>query len=115
MPQPETMGVRLRRQRKSRGLSQMRLAKAVGLSDSYISFLESDSRTPADATLHRIAAFLDVDPTVLRYGDRVQQALQAVLERRDEQHRHAVQVIDIVFAKCRPDDVVTCESTMLSA
>jgi transcriptional regulator with XRE-family HTH domain len=114
MPHPETVGDRVKRLRKARKLSQAQLAKAVGLSDSYISFIESGSRSPSPAALHRLAAFLEVKPAFLRYGDRVQQALQAVLERRDEQHRHAVQVVDIVFAKCSTHDVVTCESHTLS-
>ncbi|MEV4116955.1 helix-turn-helix transcriptional regulator [Nonomuraea sp. NPDC049695] len=113
MPQPETVGDRTKRLRKARKLSQAQLAKAVGLSDSYISFIESGSRTPSPAVLHRLAAFFDVNPTFLRYGDRVQQALNAVLERRDAQHRHAVQTIDVVFAKCGSQDVVTCESHTL--
>ncbi|MFI7643433.1 helix-turn-helix domain-containing protein [Nonomuraea sp. NPDC049400] len=112
---PETFGNRLRRLRKARNLSQAKFAKAVGFSVSYISFLESGIRTPSPAALHRLAAFLDVDPTFLRHGDRVQQALKAVLERREEQHRHAVQVVDLVFAKANADDVVTCESHTLSA
>lgn len=113
MTKAETIGDRIKRLRKAQNLSQVQLARRVHLSDSYISFLESNSRRASPEVLHRLAAFFEVDPTFLRHGNRRQQALEAALEQLDEQRQRAVQAVNVIFAKTEADDVVTCQAYTL--
>jgi transcriptional regulator with XRE-family HTH domain len=55
----------LRLERVRRGISMNRLAQKSGLSQSMISLLERGKRTPTLATVLRIAAALNVDPSKL--------------------------------------------------
>ena len=61
------MGVRERRD-----VSQLDVAKAIGVSGAAVSQWENDERVPRDETLFlKLAAYLGVEPGVLRYGNRV--------------------------------------------
>ncbi|MFL6136336.1 MAG: helix-turn-helix domain-containing protein [Frankiaceae bacterium] len=51
----ETIGQRLVRLRHENGLTQGRLAEAVGMSDSYVSLIEAGKRTPSRRALERLA------------------------------------------------------------
>src|SRR4051812_35941468 len=51
----ETIGQRLVRLRHENGLTQGRLAEAVGMSDSYVSLIEAGKRTPSQRALERLA------------------------------------------------------------
>ena len=51
----------LKKERIRRGISMNRLAQRSGLSQSMVSLLEREMRTPTLDTLLRIAAALDVD------------------------------------------------------
>lgn len=55
------MGVRLRRLREERGLSQVALAQQLGLSPSYLNQIEQNQRPLTVAVLLRISATLGVD------------------------------------------------------
>lgn len=55
------MGVKLRRLRAERGLSQTALAQALGLSPSYLDQLEQNQRPLTVAVLLRLQRALDVD------------------------------------------------------
>ena len=55
------MGVRLRTLRQERGLTQVALARALGLSPSYLNQLEQDQRPLSEAVLERIHAVLGID------------------------------------------------------
>ena len=63
----ETVGVRLRRLREERGLSQRQLAEP-GLSYAYLSRIEVGQRVPSEKALRKLAAKLDVTPLYLEVG-----------------------------------------------
>lgn len=55
------VGVRLRRFREERGLTQAGLAKALGISPSYVNQLESNQRPLTASVLLKLAGVFDVD------------------------------------------------------
>lgn len=56
-----SLGIKLRRERESLGLTQEELAKAVGLSSEFISLLEIGKRSPSLDSLRSIAHYLKKD------------------------------------------------------
>jgi transcriptional regulator with XRE-family HTH domain len=66
-PERETVGERIRRLRKERGLSQRGLA-APGVSYAYLSRLEAGERIPSEKVLRTLAAKLGVTPLYLEVG-----------------------------------------------
>lgn len=64
-----TLGQRIRQRRKQIGLSQNKLSKAAGVSDSSISLWESDTTAPRGENLHKLAAILQCSPTWILFGD----------------------------------------------
>jgi tetratricopeptide (TPR) repeat protein len=62
-----SLGQRLRDLRVSRGISQAQLAFPE-LSDSYVSLIESDKRTPAPEVIELLARKLDCSPAYLESG-----------------------------------------------
>ena len=65
------IGERLRRLIKKRGLKQVEVCRAVGLSPSRLSNYLSGSREPDLETLSKIARFLDVRLDYFAYGDSI--------------------------------------------
>ncbi len=57
----ERLGVRIRRLREERGLTQRALAQAMGISPSYVNQLESNQRPVTAAVLLKLADALGVD------------------------------------------------------
>lgn len=55
----EYLGLRIRKLRMSKGMSQKQLAYKVGLTKSYISLLETGKRAALISTLEKIATVLD--------------------------------------------------------
>src|SRR6202020_2618552 len=55
------VGVRLRRFREERGLTQAALASALSISPSYVNQLESSQRPMTDSVLVRLASVFDAD------------------------------------------------------
>jgi ribosome-binding protein aMBF1 (putative translation factor) len=66
-PERETVGERIRRLRKERGLSQRELSEP-GLSYAYLSRLEAGQRVPSEKALRKLAAKLGVTPLYLELG-----------------------------------------------
>lgn len=66
-PQSETVGQRLRRLRKERGLTQFELT-SPGVSHAYVSRIEADLRTPSVKAIRKLAAKLGVNPDYLERG-----------------------------------------------
>lgn len=64
-----TLGQRIRQRRKDIGLSQSKLSKAAGVSDSSISLWESDTTAPRGENLHKLATVLQCSPTWILFGD----------------------------------------------
>ena len=58
-------GIRIRLERKARGLTQTELAKRAGISSSYLNLIESNKREIGSALLGKIAALLEVRPDSL--------------------------------------------------
>ena len=67
MPKKETFGLRLRRLREERGLSQRDLA-TERVSYAYISRLEHGTRTASGRAIRELAEKLGVTPLYLEYG-----------------------------------------------
>lgn len=59
------VGENIRLLRRSKGLSQEKLAEMAGVSGSYIGYLERGERTPSLDLLAKIAEALDVELTML--------------------------------------------------
>lgn len=71
-PQDETLGDRLRRLRRERGLSQEALAHMVGVSKSQVYLVEKGvTRAPHPGRLRAYAAVLGVTMEYLLHGDKV--------------------------------------------
>ncbi|MEZ2600786.1 helix-turn-helix domain-containing protein [Kluyvera intermedia] len=64
-----TLGQRIKQRRKEIGLSQSKLSKAAGVSDSSISLWESDTTAPRGENLHKLASVLQCSPTWILFGD----------------------------------------------
>lgn len=64
-----TLGQRIKQRRKEVGLSQSKLSKAAGVSDSSISLWESDITSPRGENLHKLASALQCSPTWILFGD----------------------------------------------
>jgi len=62
---PRTFAVRLKRLRESRGLTQERLAKKVGISRGYLARLEMGRHDPPLSRLRKLAKALGVPVTTL--------------------------------------------------
>jgi transcriptional regulator with XRE-family HTH domain len=64
----EELGRRVRERRLKRGMSQVALAKACGIHDTYLSSIESGRRNVGLDILVRLSWALDVDPGTLVRG-----------------------------------------------
>ena len=62
-------GERIRRLREQHRISQAALARAIGLSPSYLSQIECDQRPLPRPVMHRLAEYLDVQLTVFEDSD----------------------------------------------
>lgn len=81
-----TVGENIRRYRKARGLSVVRLAEKVGMTEGAIRHYESGIRTPGEDQLERIAKALDVSPKMLE-DHKIESArdlVGALLQLEDE-------------------------------
>lgn len=68
MPASALTGTRIREKRSLMGLRQADLARAAGISPSYLNLIEHNRRNVAGDVLARIAAVLDVRPAALAGG-----------------------------------------------
>ncbi|SCJ78687.1 HTH-type transcriptional regulator immR [Anaerotruncus sp. 2789STDY5834896] len=64
-----SLGSRIRKARKSRGLTQIELSEKSGIAVNSLRRYEADARQPQLSTLQRIAEALDVDPFGLLWAD----------------------------------------------
>lgn len=72
MARPQLTGSRIRTHRVDRGIRQAALARACGISASYLNLIEHNRRRIGGALLLKIAAALKVDPSVLSEGAEMQ-------------------------------------------
>lgn len=82
----ETVGERLRRLRRERGLSQRELS-APGISYAYISRIEAGARQPSVKALRKLAPKLGVSPEYLETGVALGEAQRRELELADAELR----------------------------
>ena len=63
----ETFGQKIRQLRKAKQITQSELADAIGVDFTYISKMENGKgvRLPSEATIRRLAKFLDTDAEAL--------------------------------------------------
>src|SRR5690349_17165206 len=57
-----TLGSRLAAARLARGLTRVELARIAGCSESYLSYLEGDARSPSDSLLEALADAVRREP-----------------------------------------------------
>ncbi|HFK7184584.1 TPA: S24 family peptidase [Serratia odorifera] len=74
----ETVGERIHALRKSKKLSQMTLAKKVGVSNAAISQWERSETEPKGDNLMSLAAALECSPSHLLYGDAIDENITYV-------------------------------------
>ena len=60
-----SLGQRIKKLRKERGLTQVELAVIVNISPVYLGFIENNRRRPSLRTLERLARALKVKPSAL--------------------------------------------------
>lgn len=78
----ETIGQRIRRVRKERGLTQAQLAESAGINQGYLSQIERDQARPRKLTYDALAVVLDIPQGVLIGGGREHDSPQP-LETRE--------------------------------
>jgi transcriptional regulator with XRE-family HTH domain len=108
----ETVGGRIKRLRRAKGLSQKGLA-GPGVSDSYIAHLEANRRTPSLRALRHIASRLGVDPDYLETGSAVVPTKERELRLADAELSlrlgddldHAERILRGLLAEDVPDGI----------
>ncbi|MEQ8806621.1 MAG: short-chain fatty acyl-CoA regulator family protein [Rhodospirillales bacterium] len=71
MPRSPMLGARLRRLRKDRGLTQVKLAEILGVSPSYLNMIEHNDRPLTVSLLLKLSEVLGVDLRDFSAGDEV--------------------------------------------
>lgn len=64
----EILGKRIKEERKKRGLTQERLAELAGISNNFISYIESGRKTASLKTIKKIADILELPLSELFEG-----------------------------------------------
>lgn len=65
MHEEEIFGKILQEERKSKKISQEKLAKLTGLDRTFISLIENGKRSPTFSTILKISSALEIDPSDL--------------------------------------------------
>ncbi|MDA8708226.1 helix-turn-helix domain-containing protein [Hellea sp.] len=66
---PENIAIRIKQRRKELGLSQIALAKSCGVGQPTVANWEGGGHTPRQASIHKIAAALEIDEVWLLTGE----------------------------------------------
>ena len=61
----QTAGQRIKRRRQELGMNQVALARAVGLTQGFLSAIETGRRQPSAKAIERLAQVLDTPPSVI--------------------------------------------------
>lgn len=105
--EPITIGERIRETRRKRGLSQVDLARAIGVTQPAVANWESGVHDPRRVVLARIADTLDVSATWLANGARslveADKHPAAAYIRRPLQHTPVISFADAARFFERPD------------
>ncbi len=57
---PKTLGQKIKKYRMEKSLTQEQVAERIGVSSTYVGFIEQGQRTPSIKTADKIARTLDV-------------------------------------------------------
>ncbi|MDE0520938.1 MAG: helix-turn-helix domain-containing protein [Boseongicola sp.] len=87
MSRSQLAGTRIRNSRMALGMKQAELAKACGISASYLNLIEHDRRRIGGSLLLRIAEALGAEPSAI--GEGAESALLASLESAADKHDEA--------------------------
>ena len=68
MPQSQLTGTRIRDRRMDQGMRQADLARAAGISPSYLNLIEHNRRRIGGKLVNDISRVLGIDPTLLTEG-----------------------------------------------
>jgi transcriptional regulator with XRE-family HTH domain len=71
MVRPSATGTKLRRMRDRLGLTQIEMARRLGLSTSYLNLIEHNRRPLTPKLLTRFSNVLQVDPQALQGGEEI--------------------------------------------
>ena len=99
MARSPMLGARLRRLRKDRGLTQVKLAEILGISPSYLNMIEHNDRPLTVSLLLKLSDVLGVDLRDFSAGDevRIKSDLEEALSRLFKE----------IFAGCGLDFIST--------
>ena len=98
----ETFTMNLKYYRKQSGITQEKLAEAVGMNTSYIGALEACGRFPSPETIDKIAVALGIRPAVLFDETASPEAIKSSFQKeyattlKEELSRRVLGVIDEV-------------------
>ena len=101
----ETFIMNLKYYRKQAGITQEKLAEAVGMNTSYIGALEACGRFPSPETIDKIASALGIRPAVLFDETASPEAIKSSFKKeyatslKEELSRRVLGVIDEVCEK----------------
>ncbi len=98
----EKLGKRIKKIRKSRKITQQKLAEKVGLSDKYIGAIERGERSPSVKTLDKIANALGIGLSELFYFEEdyatsKETILQSLMDRLKKRDRDEIMVVSDVI------------------
>lgn len=106
----ETFGQRVKRLRKEKGLTQIRLADALYISESYIALIEADKRNPSLDIAVKLADFFHVRTEYLIRGESsdtteqyTEEWLEATKGRSEKEIRSAIGLVKSFFS-CLDDN-----------
>lgn len=74
------IGIRIRKHRSERKITQRDLCETVGISENFLSQIENGRRLPSFETLSRIATALDMEPSSIRLPGPVRAELKRLLD-----------------------------------
>ena len=86
----QLIGIRIKKIRKSKGLTQEKLAELVGINSKYLSSIERGKENPTLNTVLKLAESLDVNPNEIFQDihidnpQKIKRRINTLLKRADE-------------------------------
>ena len=98
------VGRRIYELRENQGISARQMAFDLGLSNSYITQVESNTKTPSLDVFFDICDYFHIDPATLFMGFDLKPKVRKmipVLDKLDDDQLDAIQVIINSYTKCK--------------